>query len=830
MFGAMKKIKSLFDYKLFVIAVIIGGVIDIYVNKTGKYSFLVTESFIDIIYSAIVTISIICFSIIAILSSFLPKTFYGYRLIDLLKIKDTPLNIKTYLNVSLLFVFASTVFLILNSNFNSGYLKYGMVNSLIVLLFSSILYQIHIVKIVYRIISEEEYCIEIIKKHYDNMSLSDSLTDIISNLDKLFKALDQCIMTGDKDTKDNLCQIFIRFVENKKIQNNNDVIREIQNRLYKSVTEYADVFGYNDMIVFVANIANTLKKDVLNELDLYLKPINEIKFFKTNKIIDENKYFTEIKSIQYLKEYDNNLITNENLYHIYVCYFDSINNNEFFSEKIKKSLVKEFMKNISSFSYKVNTKFKYDALINILRKYIILNEDRNSRDNLLELYVLNFYENGHMCQNKDKVLFLSIFYQMFYAAIYCEVEVFNKKYRMELKDTFKRKVKSDMYITYASASKILKNNIKSILKCISNRFDDANIEFNLEFYPLDKSIKKLVWTRKFNIYYYFLLLVIYNSQIKSEFILECLNSDQHRSDEEKLYIINQWLSLFYENKKILSKGFQEKCKDYARMLDMEYFINEDYQETLFNTINCEGVKLKNKLPKSETTIKISTNNIDMKHKIVKLMKQENIYGYTESYISEIYNTHYSESIFTKREYTDEVYIIRDIEKSILNELDRCIYKNVKKVEISFDLKGISKLKKVLRKDKGEFNAHNFIYTEDLALVKFKNNPKFKELKKIEKSLEFILELPSTKNIVVKKEKFQFNFDIVQIKIDRMSRTDCINYLSDLDTINGLYEMDGLLMTKQDALQNIENNYKKLLYEFNLYYLNPEDAVVIDFKC
>ena len=63
-----KKSEKYTSDKLIYIFVIAGLLIDIYVNLTGNTFITVTESYVSSIYNAIVTVAVLCISLIALIS------------------------------------------------------------------------------------------------------------------------------------------------------------------------------------------------------------------------------------------------------------------------------------------------------------------------------------------------------------------------------------------------------------------------------------------------------------------------------------------------------------------------------------------------------------------------------------------------------------------------------------------------------------------------------------------------------------------------------------------------------------------------------------------
>ena len=80
-----------------IVFVIAGFLLDIYVNLTGNTFITITESYISSIYSAIVTVAVLCISLIALISDKLEKTYYGYKLKEIILFETSVLNFKKIL-------------------------------------------------------------------------------------------------------------------------------------------------------------------------------------------------------------------------------------------------------------------------------------------------------------------------------------------------------------------------------------------------------------------------------------------------------------------------------------------------------------------------------------------------------------------------------------------------------------------------------------------------------------------------------------------------------------------------------------------------------------
>ena len=79
--------------------IILGVILDIGVGLTGISQFTVSESYMDYIFAAIVSVGLLSFSIIALVAGILQEKFYGYKLRELLKFDGVKrrINLRIYI-------------------------------------------------------------------------------------------------------------------------------------------------------------------------------------------------------------------------------------------------------------------------------------------------------------------------------------------------------------------------------------------------------------------------------------------------------------------------------------------------------------------------------------------------------------------------------------------------------------------------------------------------------------------------------------------------------------------------------------------------------------
>ena len=111
----------------------IGFGCDVGVKVTGFALFTVSESYMDYLFAAIVSVGLLGFSLIALVSGLLQEKFYGYKLSELLVFVGIRkrINLRKHLIVSLVQVVLGILYL-------SLFFRVSCVNSMIYLLISAV--------------------------------------------------------------------------------------------------------------------------------------------------------------------------------------------------------------------------------------------------------------------------------------------------------------------------------------------------------------------------------------------------------------------------------------------------------------------------------------------------------------------------------------------------------------------------------------------------------------------------------------------------------------------------------------------------------------------
>ena len=152
--------------KISAVIVIIGIILDIGVALTGMSQFTVTESYMDYIFAAIVSVGLLSFSIIALVAGILQGKFYGYKLGELLTFDGVKkrINLRRYIGTSLIQIILGVVLL-------SLYFRVSCVNTMICLLVATIFSAGCMAYSVFDIMVDDESVYRILENGYESLSL-----------------------------------------------------------------------------------------------------------------------------------------------------------------------------------------------------------------------------------------------------------------------------------------------------------------------------------------------------------------------------------------------------------------------------------------------------------------------------------------------------------------------------------------------------------------------------------------------------------------------------------------------------------------------------------
>lgn len=610
--------KYTYDNLIYII-VIAGLLIDIYVNLTGNTFITITESYISSIYSAIVTVAVLCISLIALISDKLENTYYGYKLKEIILFEESVLNFKKYFYLS----FGSMAFA--TGLFFCGYTM-SLANTMTALILAEIYLEFQMTSSIFKIITNETYCYEIVESHIKNDKVQnggESQEEYEREITRLFNSLKYFIEAQNQEKVDKVTELIVILNEkNKTLTENDNVYQLLLNQFREIVIPLADNFGYNQMVKDIILFSSHTRLEKAGKEDLYIIPIENMMFWDDKTLLNNN-YFNQIIKICYINEYSDNKITNIEIEYILYKYFVSIINNQLSTEKVRNQLIVNYFYELSKFFWKTSNdsivSVESKTLLDIFMEYVLKNENHKEREYIYKLILKNVYLNNRYYNGDIFPLTVSYMLESFYSYIYCEKEMLNEDYRNSLKDLFLLTI-SDKTNKKFKFSDLAADHIKAIVPAVAKRIEKKDkLEQSFDFCISDYlCIKNTVWTDSFNKEFLLMLYLIYYTRLLPISFLALFNEWDKVRDE----VVNVIRDKFDLSTKKIKEEFRNQCNQFAQLLNCNYSINDEAERELFESINEEKKKI-NQIQE----IPQECNVEEITNKLRDLMEQEKVFGW-----------------------------------------------------------------------------------------------------------------------------------------------------------------------------------------------------------
>ena len=808
----------------------IGVIMDIGVNVTGIHCITVSESYMDCIFAGIITVSILCFTFVTLISSFLDNRYLGYRLKDVIQFPNSPVNLKGYIRISLLAIIIGVCLLGVNFEFDC-------VNSMTTLLVALVLLEGNVAFKIYEMITNEDYVFELASEHFLESANYKEMTlkEFQSHTDTILSALSTAINERNYVEKDKTCKMLEKLGTQVQTRPEKegyyDYYKYFDAKLRVHVDDFAKVFGYNEMVESILRIYTQMSNFEYGRSEVYVIPLKNMRFWN-DQLLLENNYFKQMIEIDLLDIYKEKRVSNAEIERIFYAYFESLMNNSLCTENVRKQLVEEYVEALMKVQWNTNEKGvepDINGLLNILKYFVLKNSNVDNRNYIFQVIIRQAFYNN-MPYSKEKYYdFLSLFFQAFYAFMFCEGETLNENYREGLKNTFVMEFSSET-IVKMSAPWLLRINIQEILRAIGRRIQSNSDlqERRFENFPLFMMAKTTVWTSEFNVDFMFILYIIFNDEVGFYSIYEAFFDWKVLSDDDKINILGEFQEQFDMETGLLKESFVTRCKKYENLLRHTGNVGEQAQIKLFNYIVKEYTSLKQK-KMNEAEPKIE--EIDYREvltKIDELMKNDGIFGWDSQYSTEFYVKFVMPDCISRKEYRTTQSTARTIQRGIIESVKSYIRQCGNKLVLSFDMEGIRNMNIFLCNNR--YDARNYTYTDDWALAKFREESEFMELEEKQKKIEFVGTPQIYDSLYFNKEKFCFNVKILKIEFIDLSEKECAEFIEGSKGYNGLYNMDGALLPKEEAMKIIKKSYCKERYGFKLMIgLRKDDITYIDFE-
>lgn len=814
--------------KISAVIVIIGIILDIGVALTGMSQFTVTESYMDYIFAAIVSVGLLSFSIIALVAGILQGKFYGYKLGELLTFDGVKkrINLRRYIGTSLIQIILGVVLL-------SLYFRVSCVNTMICLLVATIFSAGCMAYSVFDIMVDDESVYRILENGYESFIEKDFNKNgkISYHVNTLTNTLIESCKELNLDQMERICTLYavlIRAVERKE-----DISWEqakfVDTRLQQVSCNISTEFGYSKMIKQIVQMFESVTKYDYWKEDLYLKPILEIKYYDNEKL-EKNDYINQILSICVMKEYTDGVITDNEWKKILHMYFYVLIKNELATSESKYQMLSKYLGELLFFSRSCEDGkllVEEEVALDIL-KYILNTDNIEEQEKLYKLFLRNIYVKNLYNKDMHYSLFLSMIFQLIYYYAYSEREVRTEEYRKRIRNLLNVTIR-DNTIAGLKTSFLLETNLKNILQSFQYRVpEDISVVDTFEASADYVFAKEKIWTKEFNIKFLFMLYCQYYDLDGDYFEPSDYLNWKEFTEKEKGRILKRLNTFFDEKTGLLQQAFIKECRQLGELYNHNYDIMNIEQDRIYKWIhNKQRELVDEKLEGSEPD---EARTLDLK-KITEYlnntMQRNKIFGWKPEDKMDFY-IKYSK-ITAIMHYSGETDIIHEktvasfVETYGQEALNWFIKNKCLKLSISYDEKGIDRVLTILKKT--DYSMRNFSYTADLALAEYTESEQYKSLREKESAIKMHRMNGINEHIYGKIDDFCYKFVVSKAKMKNLTEQECLNELERCGKYKEFYYVEGVLLDKMRAMACIRRRYYAYEFDFELYIkFDPKDIV------
>lgn len=821
----MKKWCNIIPYLIFGLGIIM----DVGVNLTGIYIIPVTESYMDYIFAGIITVSVMCFTLVTLIASFLDNSYLGYKLKDIIQFPNSPVNTKRYIRVSLVVIIIGVC--LLGANF-----VVNCANSMTALILALILLEGNVAFKIWKMITSESYVFNLVTSHFSaNVNNKMDLKEFQSHTDTIVSALSTAIYERNYVEKNKTCEMLTELSAQVQARGEKegyyDYYKYFDTKLRIYVDDFAKVFGYNDMVESIVQIYTRMSNFEYGRIELYVIPLKNMRFWNDQLLLESN-YFNQMIEIDLLDAYKKKKISNAEIERIFYVYFDSIMHNDLCTKNIREQLVENYIAALMKLQWKTNEdgiEPDVNSLLNVLKYFVLKNNNVEERNYVFQIMIKQAFYNN-MPYNKEKYFdFLALLFQSFYAFIFREGETLNQNYRDSLRDTFTIEFSSET-IVKMSASWLLRINVQEILRAIGRRIQSGSdsLERRFENFPSFMMAKTVVWTSEFNVDFMLILYLIFNDEVGFYSIYEAFFDWDAINDECKINILGELQNQFDMKTGLLKDSFVKQYKQYENILKHSSNITEQIQIKLFKYISEAHTNLRWKKINESEHKPIDIDYKDVMTRINELMEKDSIFGWDSQYFTEGYVKFVMPDCISRRAYRTPQNTARTIQRGIIEAFKSYIKQRANKLTLTFDIEGVRNMLAFICES--EYDARNYTYTDDWSLAKLRDESEFIKLEEEQKKIEFVGTPQIYDNLYFNKERFRFNIKISKMEFVDLSERECEVFLENSKGYNGLYNVDGALMSKEEAMKCIKKSYCKERYSFKLMVgLGKNDVTYIEFE-
>lgn len=809
-----------------------GIICDICVEITGISTFAATESFVDYIFSAIVTVSVLSITLISMIANSLKDTYYGFELKTILRFKKSSINLNMFSTVTLSNIIVATVLL-------AAFDKHNTVNTLIAVLVATILMIIVMSLNVNEIISNDLFCRKRVEQYIVSIGQQSlyNKENFMQDLNNLFRGWNVAIEKKNPEERAEVVSLIIELLNayKGKEEKQYQIATIVNSKISKIIEESSFTFGYQVAVQDVIKIYESFTDSPHDMSNIICKPLEKLMGYGDSKIL-ETDYLRDITELYFIDLYKEKKVSDSLMTLMYYHYFGAIKENVICSPMLRTQLIKQFIKRMTK-GYLEDKEKKLtneqQVLLGILQHDIVQNENVNEREFLYKLLLQNIIEQTYYGRQEYGFNnYVSMVGQILFNYCLMESEVLTQAYRNELKKLAKSRFASPN-IAIISIKSCLQLNIENILIAFAKRLQESNCDDyrSYDYFPGYTCVKTAVWGFENDILYFMLLYVLFYDEVMP--LDDGLYFEWGKMNSEMKNEITKEFSNFFDvSQKCFKVYFVDLLHEFSEMMGYEdsekidMLINNN-QESIFSSVN---ELRKDTVIKYSKDVKVpSMDECIISQQLTEFLEEENIFGWDSEFRDGKAFEFTMAPVYGRRENRVDRAIARDIKEAAVYGINWYIANKTKRLYLSHDLKGIKAFYKYLQRNKLMYRNFDFL-----------NNYRIKRLDMSQSYLEEVSQacnqtiLEKTKGIkspmFYDKEKFKFNIEVIDYKPKNLTDEEALWYIGDKGDYSGLYNVEGALMPKEQAVEVIKKNICVERIKIKLILaMDRKDVVHIEFK-
>ena len=800
---------------------------DIGVQVTGFALFTVSESYMDYLFAAIVSVGLLGFSLIALVSGLLQEKFYGYKLSELLVFEGIRkrINLRKYLMVSLAQVILGILYL-------SLFFQVSCVNSMIYLLISAVFSAGCMAYSIFDIMVNNQAVYDILEEGYGSLLEMDLNRNkkYLHHVTTLSNALINAVESGNLEETEEICSLYAVLL--KIVDSKNDVEWEqssfLRMKLKQVCCSISTAFGYLKMIEEITKMFCDISNYDYWKTDLYLQPISNLKYYD-DKQLEECDYRNQVLEICVLKEYKDGFITDNDWKDILYEYFLSLVKNKSCTDEIKYEMLNKFLAELLNFtrnSGEIALLMEEKVALYILN-YILNLNNMEEQKKIYALFLRNIAVHNQYRDSKDYFLLLSIVFQVLYAYAYLEREVRTEGYRKNIRQLVDNSV-SDSMINGLKIAFLLEADIERVLRSFGYRIPkDFSIVNSFEASADFIQVKYKIWTEEYNIKFFFMMYCKYYDHVGRYSVFSFLQWDKY-TNETKDKILKLFVKCFDKDSGMLDDTFLSECRQLGELYNYNYEIKKEQQIKVYEFIQEQQRNL--------IDIKMSENEVDEEGRldtkeIAKYLsediKRNGAYGWSPDRNIEFYIKYNDvKAIMHYENISDIVH-----ERTVAHFIKKCGYDAInwfiknkcKKITAIYNMEGIQQVLKCI--EDNNFSIKNFSYALDMALDKYSETDAYRRLSEKENEIELRTMNFIHEHIYAKSSNFYFKLLPSKARMRYLNESECLERVEKFERYKEYYYVDGVLLDRYRAIECIKRKYFAYEFDFKLYLdFKPEDVM------